>query len=60
MKKANKKLLVTKQTVRDLTAQDASLVNGGTQLYYKPYEPIPNDLRPRCTYHLSGCTSAGR
>jgi len=59
MKKASKKLSVTTQTVRDLSAPDASRVNGGT-LYYFDYDPIVAEARPRCTAGWSGCTQSGR
>jgi len=59
MKKANKKLSVTKQTVRDLSAHDAQQAHGGTMLYYDAPDMVAQ-ARPRCTYGLSGCTQSGR
>jgi hypothetical protein len=60
MKKANKKLSVTKQTVRDLSAHDAQQVNGGTLYQVAQYDMAPAEARPRCTYGFSGCTQSGR
>jgi hypothetical protein len=59
MKKASKKLSVNLQTVRDLSAQDATQANGGTLLYLVKYDPVP-EARPRCTAGYSGCGGAGR
>ena len=59
MKKANKKLSVTKQTVRDLSAHDAQQAQGGTMLYYDAHDLVVQ-ARPRCTYFGSGCSQSGR
>ena len=61
MKKANKKLSVSMQTVRDLTFPEAARVDGGT-LYYVAREDVAElQARPnKCTCNYSGCTQSGR
>ena len=57
MKKTKKKLDLNTQTVRDLTAEEAPEVAGGTDWYAGGYvltrKPAPTPQN--CTEHYSGC-----
>ena len=59
MKKANKKLAVTMQTVRDLTSHEAARVDGGTLVAYEPGDYAVARYN-YCTQGYSGCTQSGR